>query len=203
MTIESEPQVASTPPEPAAPHPPTLRALFDATDIDAHRLERVLNRRSRPIAEAAGLARADIAQRLAPAALDALRAALDIALADVMARAWLPLPELREAAQLSASGRPYLAPLARHRLVSEHAPGLEIAYDGEPIERIAARASVSFSIEAMEIVMRDGAIAAIRNGFYSGAGSLSLDGVGLAVLPTRAYAVGAETPLRRPLRPPH
>lgn len=189
--------------ERAAPHPPTLRAFFDAAPIDEARLQRALDKKLRGPAEIAGVGRAEALAQLTPEAHAALASALDIPLADAMARAWLQFAELRDAAQLSASGRPYVAPLGRHRLTSEHAPLLEISFGDVVLEELEARVALTIAVEAVEIILRGGAISALRNGFYSAAGALSLDGATLVALPSRAFAITQETPLRRPLRPPH
>lgn len=187
----------------ASAHPPTLRAFFEAAPVGAGRFVRAIAAKAAGVGDVMGLGRGQAAERLAPAVRNALYAALDITLADLMARAWTDLAELRDAAQLSASGRPYLVALGRHRLVSEHAPGVEVAFGRSSAARFSARVSVVFTVEAMEIVIEDGAIASLRSGAYAAAGSLALEGVVLASAATRRFEIKTPARLRSPVRPPH
>lgn len=183
-------------------HPATLRAFFEPAPIDHPRLTRALRQRVGGAARAVGRARDEVALVLEEPVLNGLRAALDINFAEIMARAWTSLAEIRDAAQLSATGRAYAVPLGRHRLRSEHAPSLEIAHENVVVGSLGAQATLDLSIEQMEIILQDGAITAIRRGDYFGAGALAIGGAQIATLERRPFSLQGEARLRHPLKLP-
>ena len=183
-------------------HPATLREFFEPAQIKSDRLGRaVLKKAGRP-AQAIGRNRREVAIVLKEPVMDALWGALDISFADILSRGWLALNELRHAAQLSANGRPYAVPVGRHRLRSEHRPALEVTHDDAAVASLKALAIIEIRIESIEIIVREGAVSALRNGHYIGAGALQIEGVGIASMEQRAFTLEGEARLRKPLPVP-
>ncbi|MCI4664247.1 MAG: hypothetical protein MRY74_05955 [Neomegalonema sp.] len=184
-------------------HPATLRALFEHASFDQDRLKRLLLRKAARPAQSMRRGASEVAQVLHEPVFSALHGALDIRLADVMARGWLSLSELRDAAQLSATGHAYAAPLGRHKLRSEHAPRLDIRLGEELIDRIAAQISLEFTIETMQLIISDGALVALRQGDYSVVGALRVEGEPIAALSDSRFVLEDRAELTRPLKIPH
>lgn len=180
-------------------HPPSLAALFLPAEIDETALKSVLYRKTRRLAKAVRRDRQNAASAMCDGALAALRSALNIPLSDLMAGPWAELRELRDAAQLSASGRAYSVALGDHKLRSDHTPILDIARRGAHLAQLKARVRVEFEFERVEIVLRDGAIVALREGLYDGKGALSIEGATVAMLPKERFEIGREARLHKPI----
>jgi hypothetical protein len=102
---------------------------------------------------------------------------LDIAVIDVLLAAWRKHGEVRELLRATAADPTHtaLVHLTEHAIESAHAPSIEVRSHGTPIARLSFAVSVACEIEAVELVIRAGAIDEVRLGEVRIQGTVKLD----------------------------
>lgn len=123
---------------------------------------------------------------------DALKAALDVRLIDIMARAWNTRREL--SAYLDRTKYPpdqvIDHALAKHEVRAEHRPRLQIVLDNSPLgPEIEFDVAVSLNVEAAVLRIQDGRIMFARLGRVTGAGTIGCEDAVLFTRKTKPVAL--------------
>lgn len=180
-------------------HPKTLLNFFSLSPASYERLDRVVERNAAGPAQAAKCKVKDAADVLKDDISDMLNNVLAIDFALIMARGWAPLGKVHDAAQLSRTGGGYSVKVGAHRLRSEHRPKLDVEYEGEVAGTFSVYAMVDLWIETAEIIVIGGAINALRNGRYFGAGELRVQKTRIVDVPKTEFTIPDTVRLPSPL----
>jgi hypothetical protein len=126
--------------------------------------------------------------------------ALDIKLADVVAGAWSKLKQLRDycGRKPDDPDKPFSVALARHEVVSNHQPGIDILLGEKVIGQIVVEVELSLTLKGIVLSVRDDHIIAVASGKFSGAGSLKYQGATLIEKTTKEYDIPGKWIFDRP-----
>jgi len=125
-------------------------------------------------------------------ATEALQAALNVRVVDILAAAWNTRRELRSYLDRVKYPADQIIDhtLAKHEVRSSHHPRLQIMLDQSPIgPEIEFEVTLSLTIEAAILRIQDGRIMNARIGKVFGAGSIKCEGATLFSRPTKAVTL--------------
>ena len=126
--------------------------------------------------------------------------ALDIKLIDVVAGAWTKLKELRDycGRKQDDPDRPFSVALARHEVISNHQPGIDILLGEKVIGRIVVDLELSLTLKGVVLSVQDDHIVAVASGKFAGAGALKYHGATLIEKSTEDYDIPGQWTFDRP-----
>jgi hypothetical protein len=136
---------------------------------------------------------------------DAILAALDVKLTDILAGAWSTLRELQDYADPARhpAEETALVPLARHKLRSTHHPSIEVMLGEDVIAKLEFTVALTLSLEGIVLKVRGGRIREIASGSYAGTGSLKLADAVLVERQTPSYIIPGSISLGDGIPIPH
>jgi hypothetical protein len=120
---------------------------------------------------------------------DALKAALDIRVVDIMATAWNTRRELRQYADRAKFPADQIIDhtLGKHDIKATHKPRLQIVLDNSPLgPEIEFEVAVALNVEAAILRIQDARIMFARLGKIFGTGTIKCEGATLFSRPTKA-----------------
>lgn len=141
-------------------------------------------------------------------ATEALAAALDVRVVDILAAAWNTRRELRQYLDRSKYPADQIIDhtLAKHDVRSSHRPRLQIMLDQSPIgPEIEFEVIVGLTLESAILRVRDGRVMGARTGRVFGTGAIKCEGAILFSRPTKAVTLpltisfGAGIPIGQPI----
>jgi hypothetical protein len=104
-------------------------------------------------------------------AIDGILGALHVD--DMLMGGWMHLDELRTALEATTKdGGSRHVSLASHSISSEHAPSLELMLNEAPVRLLDLKLNFGFTIDACELLVRDGKVAGVELGSLSADGAL-------------------------------
>lgn len=123
---------------------------------------------------------------------DALKAALDIRVVDILASAWNTRRELRQYADRAKYPADQVIDhaLGKHDIRATHKPRLQIVLDNSPLgPELEFEVAVALNLEAAILRIQDGRIMFARLGKVFGTGTIKCEGATLFSRPTKAVAL--------------
>jgi hypothetical protein len=120
---------------------------------------------------------------------DALKAALDMRIVDIMASAWNTRRELRQYADRAKYPADQIVDhaLGKHDIKSTHKPRLQIMLDSSPLgPELEFEVAVALNVEAAVLRIQDARIMFARLGKVFGTGTIKCEGATLFSRPTKA-----------------
>lgn len=123
---------------------------------------------------------------------DALKAALDVKVIDVLASAWNTRRELRQYADRAKYPLDQIVDhaLGKHEILASHKPRVQIMLDNTPLgPEIEFEVTVALNLEAVVLRIQDARIMFARLGKVFGAGTIKCEGAVLFTRPTKAVAL--------------
>ncbi len=140
---------------------------------------------SRTLAEHGSVAACGgVLAKLAASAQDAVRdevaataaGLLDLDLGNVLVAGWRKHRDLVEAARqtMATPGESQVIPLLTHRVTSAHHPTVEVLVDGLCVHKLPIDLTLTFEVDAVVAVVRQGRLAELRCGTARTTGELSV-----------------------------
>ena len=129
---------------------------------------------------------------VADSVADALKAALDVRMVDILATAWNTRRELRVYADRTKYPPEQIVDhaLGKHEVRAAHKPRLQIMLDNSPLgPEIEFDVSVALNFEAAILRIQDARIMFARLGKVFGTGTIKCEGATLFSRPTKAVAL--------------
>jgi hypothetical protein len=123
---------------------------------------------------------------------DALKAALDMRIVDILATAWNTRRELRQYLDRTKypAGEIIDHALGKHEVRATHKPRLQIMLDNSPLgPEIEFDVAVALNLEAAVLRVQDGRIMFARLGKVFGTGTIKCEGATLFSRPTKAVVL--------------
>jgi hypothetical protein len=123
---------------------------------------------------------------------DALKAALDIRIVDILATAWNTRRELRQYADRAKYPPDQIIDhaLGKHDIRATHKPRLQIVLDNSPLgPELEFEVTVALNLEAAILRIQDTRIMFARLGKVFGTGTIKCEGATLFSRPTKAVAL--------------
>lgn len=120
---------------------------------------------------------------------DALKAALDIRIVDIIATAWNTRRELRQYTDRAKHPADQIIDhaLGKHDIRSTHKPRVQIVLDNSPLgPELEFEVTVALNLEAAILRIQDGRIMFARLGKIFGTGTIKCEGATLFSRPTKA-----------------
>ncbi len=120
---------------------------------------------------------------------DALKAALDIRVVDILANAWNTRRELRQYADRAKYPADQVIDhaLGKHDIRATHKPRLQIVLDNSPLgPELEFEVAIALNLEAAILRIQDGRIMFARLGKVFGTGTIKCEGATLFSRPTKA-----------------
>jgi hypothetical protein len=125
-------------------------------------------------------------------ATEALQAALDVRIVDILAAAWNTRQELRQYLDRAKfpAGQIIDHTIAKHEVKSSHRPRLQIMLDHSPVgPEIEFEVIVGLTVEAAVLRIQDARIMGARMGKVFGTGKIKCEGATLFSRPTKAVTL--------------
>ena len=143
----------------------SIKDGYDEARAKLDKERKKLNRRALPDAEAPH-----------DALKKALFKALDIALDDILARAWAGWEELRQLADPEKTPPDEInrVTVSDHTIESRHEPSVDIVVDGVPFHTFDFKVAAQLDVQGIDLEVQGGKITAIRLGSLKLGGSVKL-----------------------------
>jgi hypothetical protein len=122
----------------------------------------------------------DAGRNLAAAAIDqALHAAFNIQLGELLHRSWRQVDEFREAVEEGRHDHEAVAviPLMEHAITTTHTPSLELFLGRKRLARMPLEIELNLLLNGVALELRGGKIAGLRSGECAGEGAVLVGGV--------------------------
>jgi hypothetical protein len=120
----------------------------------------------------------DASRSLAVAAIDeALNAAFNVQIGELLERSWSQVNELREA--LADREREAVIPLMEHVIATTHTPSVELFFGRKRLAQVPLQIELNLVLHGVALELKRGRIAGLSAGECAGQGAVTLGGVPL------------------------
>jgi len=150
----------------------TLKHFFADGEALAVKGEALLEHLGERVSDAGG--------NLAAAAIDqALNAAFNIQIGDLLHRSWEQVNDFREAVAEGRHDREAVAviPLTEHAIATTHTPSLDLFLGRKRLARLPLQIELNLLLNGVAVELRGGRIAGLRTGHCAGQGAVTVAGV--------------------------
>lgn len=122
----------------------------------------------------------DAGRNLAAAALDeALAAAFNIRLGELLHRSWRQLDEFKEAVEEGRHDNEHVAviPLLEHAITTTHTPSLDLLFGAKRLARIPLEIELNLLLNGVAVELKGGKFHGLRSGHCTGEGAVLIGGI--------------------------